>query len=122
MEQAALTMYEMAKQMVANETPLDPIQFNRIISDVSNQMEKNSYYLLLCPDLRQYVFLHINESTTNENIQKELSDILLNRGKILLIDDDAADKQIWEFWLQDKYDEQIYMYQLVNYTEQTVEV
>lgn len=118
MAETQITLYEMAKQMVANETPMDPIQFNIEMKTVAEKicLGLNNYYFLICPDLRQYVMFHLNiGNSTFESVQKEISETLLNRGSILLIDKEKENENIWEFWIKDIYDESIYMYQLVPY-------
>lgn len=116
-----LTLYDMAKQMVANEEAMDTILLNKNILEISKKMN-DKYYLLICPDLRQYVFLSLSTSACPEKIRQELFSILVNRGDVLLIDNTNEEKEIWEFWIKDKFDGEIYMYQLTNYTNQTVEV
>lgn len=109
--EASLTLYDMAKQMVANESILDPILANKEISSIAALMNER-YYMLICPDLRQYVVIHINKK---KNIAKELLSLLNNRGQLLLIDREEESKNVWEFWLKDIYDNEIYMYQLTPY-------
>lgn len=117
MEGNEISLYSLAKQLVENETPIDPIQFNREMISVAEKIYLGSdkYYFLICPDLRQYVMFHVNDYSTVESIQKEISETLLNRGTILLIDKDNEDKKIWEFWIKDIFDNQNYMYQLTPY-------
>ena len=117
MEGNEISLYSLAKQLVENETPLDPIQFNREMTSVAEKIYLGSdqYYFLICPDLRQYVMFHVNDYSTVESIQKEISETLLNRGTILLIDKDNEDKKIWEFWIKDIFDNKNYMYQLTPY-------
>ena len=117
MEGNEISLYSVAKQLVENETPIDPIQFNREMISVAEKIYLGSdqYYFLICPDLRQYVMFHVNDYSTVESIQKEISETLLNRGTILLIDKDNEDKKIWEFWIKDVFDNQNYMYQLTPY-------
>lgn len=115
MEQT-ITLYDMARQMVANEEKLDVIALNKKLLEISKEMiliEDTKYFFLICPDLRQYVMMHINQNSTFESVSKELLEIFCNRGDVLLID--PAAENVWEFWIKDKYDENIYMYQLTPY-------
>lgn len=109
--EASLTLYEIAKQMVENESARDPILVNRELNEISKLMDEK-YYMLICPDTRQYVVMHINH---RNKIVSELQTLLNNRGTILLIDREEEKKKVWEFWLKDKYDNEIYMYQLTPY-------
>lgn len=109
--QASLTLYEIAKQMIENETAKDPILVHRELDEISKLMNEE-YYMLICPDTRQYVVMHISH---RNKIASELQSLLNNRGTILLIDREEEKKNVWEFWLKDAYDNEIYMYQLTPY-------
>lgn len=100
------------------EKPLDPIEFNRRLKEVCKLLT-NKYYLLICPDLRQYVFIDIQHNDV-DSIYDVMYDILTNRGQVVMIDRDNEDKSIWEFWIKDKFDEQLYFYQFRDYTDDTV--
>ena len=105
--EGSITLYEMAKQM-------DMICLNKKLIELAKRMiNKKEYYMLICPDNRQYVVFHINNSTTTEKIKDNLLEVLLNRGSVLLVDEEKND--IVEFWLKDKFTDNIYMYQLIPY-------
>lgn len=114
MAQAELTLYQVAKQMVLSEEKMDTIAANRAILSVAEQLQ-GGYYMLICPDLRQYVVFNISYKADDQTILQNLSEVLFNRGQLLMLDDDNADKNIWEFWVQDKYTGEPYMYQLTPY-------
>ena len=112
--EGSITLYEMAKQMVAIEKQMDMICLNKKFIELAKKMiNKKEYYMLICPDNRQYVVFHINNSTTTEKIKDNLLEVLLNRGSVLLVDEEKND--IVEFWLKDKFTDNIYMYQLIPY-------
>lgn len=112
-----MTLYEMAKQMIETEQHLDIVQSNLKLQEIANTFQKGHFYLLMNPDLRQYVFLAAKELS---NAAQELQEIVYNRGQVLIIDDVAPG--IWEIWLKDTYDGNAYVYQLCDYTENVVEV
>lgn len=108
--QAQLTLYDVAKQMVLNEEVMDTIAANIKIQEFSSTVKNNTYYMLFNPDLRQYVVFHV---TNKDNLAKELQEVLLNRGQLLLIDN--SEKGVCEFWVKDKFDNEPYMYQFYQY-------
>lgn len=114
-----MEFYEYSKQLVANETPLDPVEVDEKIREIAFDMVKHEYCLLFNPDLRQYVFFHNKETACPRTFAKELSETLLNRGQILLVDNE---KGVWEIWIKDIYDGKFYLYQLHDYTDSVIEV
>ena len=100
------------------EKPLDPIEFALKLKEVCGLLT-NKYYLLICPDLRQYVFIDIQHNEI-ENIYDVMYDILVARGQVVMIDRDNEDKGIWEFYIKDKFDGKLYFYQFRDYTNDTV--
>ena len=104
------------------ETPVDPIKFVREINEISKKARYARYLLLICPDLRQYVFIDNGYKgyDDGEVLSSNLQEILLNRGQVVLIDRDNEEQNVWEFYIRDKFDGNLYFYQLVDYTEQTV--
>ena len=100
------------------EKPLDPIEFSRKLEEVCKLLT-NKYYLLICPDLRQYVFIDIQNNDPYE-IYKVMYDILVNRGQVVMIDRDNEEQGVWEFYIKDKFDGKLYFYQFRDYTDDTV--
>jgi hypothetical protein len=81
----------------------------------------DSYYMLICPDNRQYVIFHIDgEDSTPSSIKDEVILTLKNRGEIIDIDMTHKDEKIWEIWIKDKYTNDLYMYQLTDYTKEII--
>jgi len=100
------------------EKPIDPIKFNIELKEISKLLT-DKYYLLICPDLRQYVFIDIINHDIDK-IYETLYEILINRGQVVVLDRDNEKQMIWEFWIKDKFDNKLYFYQLCNYTSSTV--
>ena len=118
-------LYEFNKNAMKQEKPIDAILANKRITDICNTMymntETDSYYMLICPDNRQYVIFHINgENSTLSSIKDEVISTLKNRGEIIDIDITHKDNEIWEIWIKDKFTDEIYMYQLTNYTNEII--
>lgn len=111
------SLYEINKQLMANEKTIDPILANQKLNQIAKKMIKDKgYYLLICPDLRQYVFFYVNpDNSTTTSAYSNLSEVLNNRGIIHDIDDLKESEGIWEIWIKDIYDNNLYMYQLTKY-------
>ena len=121
--ESSLTMYDMVKQILANKEPISDKAARQELKKIAKAMKNNpdSIYFMICPDLRQYVVFEVYYDEPNtDNILKTLIEVLDNRGTIIDIDSSAADQEIWEIWLRDKYDEKIYMYQLTNYDDNVI--
>jgi hypothetical protein len=115
-------LYDFNKNAMKQEKPIDVILANKRLSEISRAMKENgNYYFMICPDNRQYIMFHVDEKSTCYNVQDELTEVLNNRGKLIDIDMTNSDKQIWEFWIEDKFTNELYMYQLINYSKDIVE-
>ena len=115
-------LYDFNKNAMKQEKPIDAILANKRLSKISREMKENgNYYFMICPDNRQYIMFHVDEKSTCYNVQDELTEVLNNRGKLIDIDMTNSDKQIWEFWIEDKFTNELYMYQLVNYSKDIIE-
>lgn len=118
-------LYDFNKNAMKQEKPIDAILANKRITDICNTMYIStgidSYYMLICPDNRQYVIFHIDgENSTPLSIKNEVILTLKNRGKIIDIDMTHKDEKIWEIWIKDKYTNDLYMYQLTDYTKEII--
>lgn len=118
-------LYEFNKNAMKQEKPIDAILANKRITDICNTMYIStgidSYYMLICPDNRQYVIFHIDgENSTPLRIKNEVILTLKNRGEIIDIDMTHKDEKIWEIWIKDKYTNDLYMYQLTDYTKEII--
>lgn len=119
LEQPTMSLYEYSKQIVANEVPMDPILFNQKMIEVSIDMVKHTYIMLLCHDRRDYTIFHITNAD-KKNAAKEISETLLNRGKILLVDKQKDGS--WEIWIRDSLTDENFAYYLFPYDDGVVEV
>lgn len=118
MENQNLTLYDIAKQICATATPLDIIQINRLVRVVAEKIQSYKYVMLLCRE--RYDFTVFNTSTLSyENLVKELTAVLKNRGEILYIDNQSNGS--WEIWIRDKKENRSYAYYLFDYTSAVIE-
>lgn len=105
------TLYEVNQNIISQQKPMDPILVNRKLAYISD-LVADGYWMLMCPEVRQYVVLHIDNP---DNTYPVLREILSNRGIVIDIDSTNENDLIWEFWIKDIYDGVIRMYQLTPY-------
>ena len=116
-----MTLYDFAKATVANQKKISEESYERCLNKISKTIyQECDFLLLMCPDLHQFVFFSKEAIVPTETIRKDIEEVLNNRGEIMDIDMSNHGKRVWEFWIKDKYDGQIYLYQLSDYTNETV--
>lgn len=122
--QGETQLYDFAKEIVRQQKPISEEKLNKCLDKISKAALDCFYLLLINPDLRQYVFMVVPDFIDSEEMQaiikSELLNMLAARGDIIDIDMSNNSKRIWEIWIKDKFDKQIRMYQLCDYTEQTI--
>lgn len=108
-----MTLYDLNKQLIANEQPFDAIFLNKKVKNmVSDIMErKKQYWMLLCNERKDYtVFIPI----TLEGTVKELIETLLNRGQIVSIE--KQEDNNYEIWIRDPDTQENFAYYFFDYT------
>lgn len=106
------TLYEINQNIISKQKPMDPILVNKNIKEISDKIGKG-YWMLMCPQTRQYVLIYVIDE--NE-VCKKLRELLDIRGTITDIDRTHENDLVWEFWLKDTYrPEEVVMYQLTSY-------
>ena len=128
--QGETKLYDFAKEIVRQQKPISEDKLDKYLDRIASAIAVDCYYVLLInPDLRQYVFMVVpdyNVDDENETedmiitVKDELRNILKARGDIIDIDMSNSDDMIWEIWIKDKFDKQIRMYQLCDYTAETI--
>lgn len=116
---ASMTMYDYAKQVVANEVPMDPVVFNCRIDEVAKAMISKNYWMLLCIERRDYTVFNTTDCVGDFDahfIAEELKPTLMNRGLVLLIDEQKKD-EVYEIWIRDPETNENFVYYLFNYEE-----
>jgi len=122
-----MELYDMAKQIAAQDTPMDPIIFNQTMLAIGHDMERKEYIMLLCNERRDFTIFHLGEycdevqwSDIGKMFAKDLSDTLVNRGQVLY-----ADRQkdgAWEIWIRNTETKENFAYYLFDYGDAIVEV
>jgi len=110
------TLYDMNKQLMLKEKPLDFMQINKVkdkIEDWFNWM-LDGYAMLLCRERYDFTVFHLYEKG-NKNppavAAQELIEVLKNRGTILSIEkDNNINNDAWEIWLN--IDGEVFAYYL----------
>lgn len=119
------TLYDMNKELMKNEPVLDPVLLNKKIAEISKCMQYNCdyldkhYWMLLCHDRRDYTIFNVISAEDKDDIEFELGPTLVNRGKVLSIDDNG--ENCWEIWIRDNLDEN-FAYYLFNYDDAAIEI
>ena len=114
-----MTLYDMAKQMVANEPPMDSKDFNRKICEIAAQMGAKKYWMLLCRERNDFSVFVINNSSCSK-ISKELIPTLKNRGLVIFIDEQTDGA--YEIWVRDPETEENFAYYLFDYSDAIIEI
>lgn len=116
------TLYEMNKEAMKKEPPLDPIQFAKKIEEVADAIYDLDYIMLLCHDRRDYTIFNLNSGLdwSRNNLIEELSVTISNRGHVLAID--LQDTGAYEIWVKDFATEECFAYYLFNYRQGVIEV
>ena len=109
-------LYDFNKQAIANEPPLDMIEFNidtdNLISDIMAQAVKgHKYWMLLNNERKDYtVFILL----TKEGTLKEFRETLQNRGQVISID--KQEDNNYEIWIREPETQENFVYYLFDYT------
>ena len=114
-----LTMYEINKNLMKEDKPLDPIAINIAVKKAADGVLASfkKYWMLLCRERNDYTVFIVNGSN---NLEKELKETLLNRGYLLSID--KQEDGNFEIWIRDSITEENFVYYLFDYTFGIVEV
>ena len=106
-----VSLYDVNKNLMANETPLDTILLNRKIIEVANCMTAKEYWMLLCNERKDYSVFKIENPN---NLIEELTITLTNRGQVLSID--KQEDGNYEIWIRDYNTQENFVYYLFDYT------
>lgn len=114
-----LTMYEINKNLMKEDKPLDPIAINIAVKKAADGVLASfkKYWMLLCRERNDYTVFIVNGSN---NLEKELKETLLNRGYLLSID--KQEDGNFEIWIRDSITEENFVYYLFDYTFGIIEV
>ena len=114
-----LSIYEINKNLMKEEKPLDPIAINIAIKKAADGVLSSfkKYWMLLCRERNDYtVFIIIGSN----KLEDELKETILNRGKLL--DISQQEDGNFEIWIRDPETEENFVYYLFDYTFGIIEV
>ena len=114
-----LSMYEINKNLMKEEKPLDPIAINIAIKNAADGILSSfkKYWMLLCRERNDYTVFII---TGSNKLEDELKETILNRGKLL--DISQQEDGNFEIWIRDPETEENFVYYLFDYTFGIIEV
>ena len=121
-----ITNYDMNKQLMANETPLDMIQCQQKYCEIAMEMcskllSDKHYWCLLCRERYDFTVFNVISADNYEPIRKELSETINNRGFIIDITKDT-DGGAWEIWIKDFDTDEAFVYYLFEYDMGVIEI
>lgn len=93
------TLYDLNKNAMQNEKELSPSALRKKLTDLRLYFFKKGYFMLLCHEQRDYTVFNITADNKVGVAAEDLKECLLNRGKILAIDE-TEDKMAYEIWLR----------------------
>lgn len=113
-----LTYYDVNKQLMQNERPLDPIELNLKAIEVKKALFKRgvpNYLMLLCHDRRDYTVFEFKncDDVALGRFEKDFKECLTNRGTILTIEE--TEDGAWEIWIRDSSNDN-FCYYLFDYS------
>lgn len=117
--QMQMTLYDMSKQIVANEPPMKPEDYHRKLINISNNIF-GEFYMLLCHERRDYSIFKLGIDCLKTIFANELKETLDNRGDIIFIDEQPG--KAWEIWIRDPQTKENFAYYLFNYDNGIIEV
>lgn len=119
-------LYDINKELMKNEKPLDPVAFSSKVNKIAREMftvcENNDkhYWMLLCNERRDFTLFNIIASKEIAYIVNELKPTLLNRGSILSVD--KQEDGTWEIWIRDTVTKENFVYYLFQYDDAVIEI
>lgn len=116
------TLYEMNKQIVAQEKPLTPMESVRKQELLKEYFESNfnmyDYYMLLCHEKRDYTVFRVIKSA--ENAARECIGCIFDRGELVSCEYADTHESAIEIWL--KSNDEAFCYYLFPYDMAVIEV
>jgi len=114
MADVKMTLYDVTKQLMANENPMDSIAFTRKITEIADDMAKKYCWMLLCRERNDYT-VFLTDDATVKSISKEMIPTLHNRGQVLIMEKqpDGA----YEIWIRDPKTNENFVYYLFDYSK-----
>ena len=111
-----VTLYDLNKQAIAKEPPLDVIAFNIKIAEMVKELTNKKYWMLLNKERADYSVFVIEHPDKIRKLTEELSVTLTNRGQIISITKQEDEDNKYEIWIRDYNTRENFAYYLFDYT------
>ena len=110
---SGLTLYDMNKQAMQQEKPLDAIAFHIKVDDMITDLFDihKPYWMLLCRERNDYTLFIM---LTIDGTKSEMIETLHNRGEILSIDKQKDGN--YEIWIRDPNTKENFVYYFFDYS------
>ena len=107
-----MNLYQFNQQGMAQEKPLDAIEFNiKVTEMVEDIATRSKFWMLLSNERKDYTVFII---LTTEGTYYEMIPTLRNRGEVLSID--KQEDGNYEIWIRDPDTKENFVYYLFDYT------
>lgn len=114
-----MNLYDMSKQLIVNESPMDSITFSKTVNTIADKMTSKHAWMLLCRERNDYTVFVNTDKSSKKKISKELIPTLHNRGSIIFMDEQEGGA--WEIWVRDKVTNENFAYYLFDYSNALID-
>lgn len=125
-EVALGNLYDMNKQIMATQPPLDQDKIDNAIENLLTWVKRyfsQSYFMMLCHERRDYTVFRFRDASLTigaaTDMAKDVVECLQNRGELMAADLQPDD--VWEFWIKHNADNECSVYYLFPYGEAVLE-
>lgn len=115
-----LSLYEINKQIIKNEKPLDTIAIGVKCAEIAEYFHDNEYVMLLCRERFDYSVFHITGEATVSHLTNEIRETIMNRGFVVSIEQQSNGS--YEIWIRDSETEEDFVYYMFDYSFGIIEV
>ena len=109
-----VTLYDLNKEAMSKEPPLDVIAFNIKMSEIVKKIATKKYWMLLNNERKDYSIFKIDHPDNTRKLIEEISITLHNRGEILSINEQKDGN--FEIWIKDFDTREAFVYYLFDYS------
>lgn len=109
-----VTLYDLNKQAMSKEEPLDVIAFNIKVAEMVKELANKKYWMLLNKERTDFSLFVIEHPDKIRKFIEDLSVTLTNRGQIISIA--KQEDGNYEIWIRDYNTREDFAYYLFDYT------
>jgi hypothetical protein len=110
-----LSIYDLNKSAFGSLPAYDLFKINELQDRINDWEKANSYFMLLCNDIKYYTVLRRTQHKRAEfpDLGQAVTGLLLERDYTIQADDIADD--YFEIWIKDTKTNEVYMFALFPY-------